>query len=61
MNNITKITEAGTCVGCGSCDICEHISFVNNKLGFPSPVVDENCTHCGDCLKNCIFDPDNDD
>lgn len=61
MNNITKITEAGICVGCGSCGGCEHITFVNNKQGFPAPVVDENCLHCGTCLSNCIYNPDNDD
>ena len=61
MDNITKITKVGMCVGCGSCEGCEHITFVTNELGFPAPVVDDNCTHCGMCLSKCIFDPDNEE
>ena len=55
MNNIKKVTEAGICVGCGSCGDCEHITFKENELGFPAPVVDENCKNCGVCLEKCIY------
>lgn len=55
MNNIKKVTDAGICVGCGSCVGCEHITFVTNALGFPAPVVDENCEGCGACLEKCIY------
>ena len=57
-NNITRVTEAGMCVGCGSCAGCEHILFETNELGFPSPVVDETCNDCGECLGKCIYDMD---
>lgn len=60
MNNVMKIVEMGMCVGCGSCD-CEHITFFTNALGFPAPVVDENCTDCGQCLEKCIYNPDNEE
>ena len=33
MNNVSKITSIGMCVGCGSCNICEHISFEDNEFG----------------------------
>lgn len=55
VNNITQITAAGICVGCGSCSSCEHITFINNQLGFPAPVVDEKCTNCGSCLSACPY------
>ena len=45
----------GICTGCGSCAGCEHITFKNNELGFPAPIVDENCKNCGECLKKCIY------
>ena len=61
MQNITKVVTAGTCVGCGACDGCEHISFQININGFPAPVVDEGCTNCGECLKRCIYDFDRED
>ncbi len=60
MNNVMKIVRLGICVGCQACD-CEHISFVKNKNGFPSPTVDEECTQCGKCLTQCIYNPENDD
>ncbi|MDE6641178.1 MAG: hypothetical protein K2K63_11690 [Acetatifactor sp.] len=59
-NNVTKITEKGMCVGCGSCGVCKHITFVNNELGFPAPVVDDTCESCGKCLIECIYNMDSD-
>ena len=61
MNNIMKIVDRGMCTGCSACDICEHIQFKKNDLGFFAPVVDDQCTKCGNCLKECIHDPDRDD
>lgn len=64
MNNIMRIVNSGACTGCYACDICEHISFIENQYGFYAPVVDEQCSDCGKCLKSCIYDPyktDNDD
>ncbi|MBQ9121372.1 MAG: hypothetical protein IJY12_03285 [Clostridia bacterium] len=55
MNNVKKVTDAGLCVGCSACDGCVHITFQNNELGFPAPVVDESCKNCGDCLGKCIY------
>lgn len=60
MNNITKVVVSGLCTGCRACN-CEHIVFVQNDNGFPSPVVDKNCTNCGECLKQCIYYDENDD
>ena len=60
-NNVSKIAQLGMCVGCGACDGCEHISVETNLLGFPTPVIDENCTQCGECLSNCIYNPENED
>lgn len=61
MNNVSKVTNLGMCVGCGSCNGCEHITFEENELGFPAPIVDEKCKQCGACLSKCIYNPDNDD
>ena len=58
MGNITKVTEIGLCVGCGSCNVCEHISFINNSSAVPIPIVDDKCINCGACLAECIYDPD---
>lgn len=55
VNSIQKVTDAGICTGCGACEGCEHITFMNNRLGFPSPVVDNGCTNCGSCLEKCIY------
>lgn len=60
-NNISKIVSAGVCVGCGACNVCEHIVFEKNPLGFPSPRVDDGCVDCGRCLKLCIYDTDAED
>ncbi len=60
-NNVSQITEAGICVGCGACSGCEHIKFETNHLGFPAPIVDENCIQCGTCLSKCIYNPANQD
>lgn len=54
MNNIMKVVQLGICTGCRACR-CEHIMFEKNKHGFPSPLVDESCTNCGECLKQCIY------
>lgn len=59
--NITRITSLGVCTGCGACASCNHITFAQNALGFPAPLVDENCVNCGKCLEQCIFDPDRQD
>ncbi|MBO5111181.1 MAG: hypothetical protein J6D21_10775 [Clostridia bacterium] len=61
MNNVKTVTDAGLCVGCGDCKGCVHITFQRNALGFPAPVVDEGCTHCGECLKKCIYWDDGND
>ena len=58
MDNITKVVVSGLCTGCRACN-CEHIVFVKNDNGFPSPVVDNNCTNCGECLKQCIYFDEN--
>ena len=55
MNNVKLVTGAGMCVGCGACAVCEYITFKNNELGFPVPVVDEQCDDCGECLKYCDY------
>ena len=59
MNNISKITNAGMCVGCGECSFCEHISFQKNAYGVPTPIVDATCTNCGECLNQCTYNPYN--
>ena len=59
MYNITKMVHLGLCTGCRACS-CEHITFEKNQNGFPSPVVDESCTNCGECLKQCIYYDEND-
>ena len=56
MNNVMKIVEMGMCTGCGICS-CEHITFQTNVLGFPAPVVEDKCSHCGQCLAACIYNP----
>ena len=61
MNTVLKILDLGMCVGCGSCNICEHITFVTNAFGVPVPQIDAGCTECGKCLKACIYDPDAED
>ena len=61
MNNVSKVTSIGMCVGCGACKGCEHIIFQENELEFPAPVVDEKCSQCGDCLNKCIYNPDKED
>ena len=60
-NNVSQITEAGICVGCGACSGCEYIKFETNHLGFPAPIVDENCIQCGTCLSKCIYNPEDQD
>ena len=60
-NNISGIVSAGLCVGCGACDVCEHITFEKSPLGFPAPRADDGCIGCGRCLSMCIYDPDAED
>lgn len=60
-NNVSKTVSSGLCTGCGACDVCEHIVFEQNALGFPSPVVDDRCRQCGRCLTLCIYAPDAED
>ena len=57
MGNILQIVNSGVCTGCNACDICEHITFKENQYGFCSPVVDDTCTGCGNCIKECIYNP----
>lgn len=57
MNNVMRTVNSGACTGCNACDVCEHISFAENKYGFYSPVIDDECSNCGKCLKECIYDP----
>lgn len=52
-----EIVNAGLCTGCRACDVCEHITFAAGRYGFPVPVVDDACRHCGKCLLECIYDP----
>jgi len=61
MDNINKVLVSGMCTGCGACNVCENISFRQGMLGFPIPVVNNNCTSCGKCLSMCIYDPERDD
>ena len=61
MNNISRIVNSGVCTGCNACNDCEHITFIKNQYGFYSPVVDDKCNNCGQCLKECIYDPDRDE
>ena len=63
MRSVADIVKSGVCTGCGVCGICAHITFRENALGFPSPVVDDGCLHCGRCVEACAFDPlrENDD
>ena len=61
MNNIMRIVDLGVCTGCNACSCCEHISFMKNKNGFYSPVVDDKCDNCGKCVEQCIYDPDRED
>lgn len=57
MNNITRIVNTGICTGCGACNLCKHITFKENEHGFYSPIIDEDCTECGNCVRACIYDP----
>lgn len=61
MDNITRITALGMCTGCGACLNCEHLHLEHSPLGFDIPVPDEGCTHCGKCVKACVFDPERED
>lgn len=57
MDNVMRVVESGRCTGCSACGVCEHISFAENQFGFYSPVVDDECNGCGECLAECIYDP----
>lgn len=52
-NNISRVVDAGCCIGCGRCMICGHITFEKNKLGVSLPVVGPDCIQCGQCLLAC--------
>ena len=61
LENIMQVVNSGVCTGCNACNICEHITFKENQYGFYSPVVDDKCNGCGNCLKECIYDPNRND
>ena len=61
MDNVNCIVQAGMCTGCGACNVCNHITFGVGSLGFPVPIIGEDCIHCRKCLSMCIFDPSRDD
>lgn len=60
-NNVSRVVESGICTGCGACAGCRHLILAVGPLGFPVPVIDEACEHCGKCLGQCIYDPERDD
>ena len=60
-DNVSRVVERGVCTGCGACDGCEHLLLEMGPLGFPLPVIDEACEHCGRCLRQCIYDPERED
>lgn len=60
-NNVTRIVQSGACTGCNACAVCEHIHFEKNQYGVPVPVVDKQCTDCGNCIMQCLYDPDRED
>lgn len=60
MDNIMRIVKMGMCIGCCACS-CEHITYKENELGFPTPIVDEKCILCGNCLKQCPLNPEQED
>lgn len=61
MGNVSCIVASGMCTGCGACNVCENITFIQGALGFPVPKVSERCIGCGTCLTLCIFDPERED
>ena len=59
--NVARVVDSGMCTGCSACAGCRHITMKTGSLGFQTPVIDETCEHCGQCLNQCIYDPDRDD
>lgn len=59
--NVSRVVESGVCTGCGACVGCRHISMREGPLGFPMPMIDEECERCGRCLAQCIYDPQRED
>lgn len=57
MGNITEISMAKNCAGCGACVAAcpaEVISLRENKAGFyEACVTEERCVQCGLCLQIC--------
>ena len=48
------ITCKTDCCGCGACAAtCRHITMTLDEEGFPYPVVNDQCIHCGGCLDVC--------
>jgi len=55
-NNITNIVKKHLCCSCGLCSaICpkKAIKYEIDKLGFPIPLVNENCINCKICITYC--------
>ena len=51
-----SIKDNCSCSGCGVCKtVCPKnaITFVTDAKGFPRPIVNESCIHCGLCVKQC--------
>lgn len=51
-----NIKDNCSCSGCGVCKtVCPKnaITFVTDAKGFPRPIVNESCIHCGLCVKQC--------
>ena len=60
-DTVARIVNSGICTGCGACAGCRHITMRTGELGFPVPVIDEGCERCGQCLGQCIYDPERED
>jgi len=53
---IVEVVNSGTCTGCSGCyNACPKnaISMELNEKGFIHPIVNENCSRCGNCAKHC--------
>lgn len=60
MNTYIKTQDPFKCYGCHSCEnVCpqQAIQMKPNEEGFLYPVIiEENCVHCGLCVKACPYD-----